>query len=115
VGSLAKVLQDLEDVPKFSSWQIFPSTHMSPLFDALLEESNVCKSSLPPSPEESVPAKSLPCSLNFQLDNACLDNKNRYTLCFFLLLVVNGVFWELYINLMLVGHTHNDIDALFGR
>jgi hypothetical protein len=41
VGSLAKVLQDLEDVPKFASQQIFPSTHASFLFDALLEGGNV--------------------------------------------------------------------------
>jgi hypothetical protein len=25
------------------------------------------------------------------------------------------VFWEVYVNFMLVGHTHDDIDALFGR
>jgi hypothetical protein len=29
--------------------------------------------------------------------------------------VANGVFREVYVNFMLVGHTHEDIDALFGR
>jgi hypothetical protein len=53
--------------------------------------------------------------LNLQLDNPCSDNKNMYTFCFFLLLVVNGVFRKVYVNFMLVGHTHNDIDALFNR
>jgi hypothetical protein len=52
--------------------------------------------------------------LNLQLDNACLDNKNKYTFCFFSLLVRYGVFWEVYVNFMLVIHTHDDIDALFG-
>jgi hypothetical protein len=52
--------------------------------------------------------------LNLQLDNACLDNKNKYTFCFFSLLVRNGLFWEVYVNFMLVIHTHDDIDALFG-
>jgi hypothetical protein len=26
-----------------------------------------------------------------------------------------GIFTEVYVNFMLVGHTHDDIDALFGR
>jgi hypothetical protein len=49
VGSIAKVLQDLEDVPKFVSREIFPDTHALPLFDALLEVGKVCNSLLPPS------------------------------------------------------------------
>ena len=59
-------------------------------------------------------ARTLPPVLHLQLDNACSDNKNRYTFCFFSLLVANGVFREVYMNFMLVGHTHKDIDALFG-
>jgi hypothetical protein len=31
------------------------------------------------------------------------------------LLVAKGIFREVYVNFMLVGHTHYDIDALFGR
>jgi hypothetical protein len=31
------------------------------------------------------------------------------------LLVANGIFREVYMNFMLVGHTHEDIDALFGQ
>jgi hypothetical protein len=31
------------------------------------------------------------------------------------LLVVKGIFREVYVNFMLVGHTHDDIDALFGK
>jgi hypothetical protein len=115
VVSVAKVLRDLEDVPKFVSRQIFPDSHASPLFEALLEGGNVCNSLLPPPQSESVVPKALPPVLHLQLDNAYSDNKNRYTFCFFSLLVANGVFWEVYVNFMLVGHTHEDIDALFGR
>jgi hypothetical protein len=43
VDTLAEVLRDLEDVPKFASRQIFPNTHVSPLCNALLEGSNICK------------------------------------------------------------------------
>jgi hypothetical protein len=69
----------------------------------------------PPPQSDSVVPKALPPVLHLQLDNACSDNKNRYTFCFFSLLVANGVFREVYVNFMLVGHTHEDIDALFGR
>jgi hypothetical protein len=70
---------------------------------------------LPPPQSESIVPIALPPVLYIQLDNACSDNKNRYTFCFFSLLVANGVFREVYVNFMLVGHTHEDIDALFGR
>ena len=59
-------------------------------------------------------SKSLPLDLSLQLDNTHLHNKNRYILCFFLLLEVNGIFWEVYVNFMLVEHTHDDIGTLFG-
>ena len=36
-------------------------------------------------------------------------------LCFFSLLVAKCIFREVHVNLMLVDHTHDDIDALFGR
>jgi hypothetical protein len=114
VDSLAKVLWDLEDVPKFASKQIFPNTNTSLLFNALLEGGNVYNSSLPPARDKCVVPKSFPPVLNLQLDNACLNNKNRYTLCFFSLLVAKGVFQEVYVSFMSVGHIHDDIDALFG-
>jgi hypothetical protein len=115
VGSIAKVLRDLEDVLKFVSMQIFLDTHASPLFEALLEGGGVCNSSLPPPQSDSSVPRSLPPVLYIQLDSACSDNKNRYTFCFFSLLVANVVFREVYVNFMLVGHIHEDIDALFGR
>jgi hypothetical protein len=49
------------------------------------------------------------------MDNAVGDNKNRFVFCFWSLLVAKRVFREVYVNFMLVGHTHDDIDALFGR
>jgi hypothetical protein len=75
----------------------------------------VCNSLLLPLQSEFVVPKALPPVLHLQLDNACSDNKNRHTFCFFSLLVANGMFREVYVNFMLVGHTHDDIDALFGR
>ena len=34
---------------------------------------------------------------------------------FFSLLVHKGVFCKVYVNFLLVGHIHEDIDAMFGR
>ncbi|KAG0572237.1 hypothetical protein KC19_VG078600 [Ceratodon purpureus] len=115
VGSLAKLLRDLESTPMACSGELFSGDRIAPLFQAVLNGANICRSSLPPIPRTPVPAKPLPPILNVQLDNACSDNKNRYMLCFFSLLVARGIFREVYVNFMLVGHTHDDIDALFGR
>jgi hypothetical protein len=87
----------------------------SPLFQALLTRAGMCEGSLPPPPGSPVEAATLPPVLNMQLDNACSDNKNRYVFSFFSLLVHKGVFREVYVNFLLVGHTHEDIDAMFGR
>jgi hypothetical protein len=48
------------------------------------------------------------------MDNATGDNKNWFVFCFWSLLVAKGIFREVYVNSMLVGHTYDDIDALFG-
>jgi hypothetical protein len=75
----------------------------------------MCEASLPSLVNVHVVAKTLPPILNMQLANACSDNKNRYALCFFSLLVANEIFCEVYINFMLFGHTHDNIDTFFGR
>jgi hypothetical protein len=115
VGSIAKLLRDLESPPKYSSRQLFVGGWSAPLFEALLEGANMCKGSLPLLREALVVAVPLPPVLNLQLDNATGDNKNRYVFSFCSLLVHRGVFREVYINFLLVGHTHEDIDAMFGR
>ena len=75
----------------------------------------VCKSSLPPPLEHPILATALRPILNVQMDNATGDNKNQYVFYFWSMLVANTIFWEVYVNFMIVGHTHDDIDALFGR
>jgi hypothetical protein len=115
VGSFAKVLRDLELPPKSSSQELFVGSGTTPLYKAILEGSNRCLSSLPPQPTDLVPRKPLPLILHVQMDNAVSDNKNRFVFCFWSLLVAKGIFREVHVNFMLVGHTHDDIDALFGR
>jgi hypothetical protein len=49
------------------------------------------------------------------MDNAVGDNKNWLLFCFLSLFVAKGIFREVYMNFKFVCHTHDDIDALFGR
>ena len=116
IGSIAQLLRDLEGQPKNSSSQLFSNGEkQSVLTTTILDGSEICLDSLLPSPEEPIPAKPLPHVLTLQLNNASGDNKNRWVLAFCSLLVFKGIFREVYINFLIVGHTHEDIDALFGR
>jgi hypothetical protein len=115
VGSIAKLLRDLEFPLVYSFRQMFVGGSSSPLFQVLLTGAVMYEGSLLPPPESPVEAAALPPVLNIQLDNACSDNKNRYVFSFFSLLVQKGVFRKVYISFLLVGHTHEDIDAMFGR
>ena len=55
----------------------------------------------------------LPPVLFVQADNCTRENKNRYFLAYFELLVAKGVFLEVQISCLPVGHTHTDIDQSF--
>ena len=46
VGSIAKLLQDLENPPKYSSWELFEGARSWPLFDVILKGSKIWESSL---------------------------------------------------------------------
>ena len=92
VGSIAKLLRDLELPPKYSSWELFFGSDSAPLFTALLARAEMCTSSLPPQDAEEVLAKPLPPMLNLQLDNATGDNKNRFVFAFCSLLTYHGMF-----------------------
>jgi hypothetical protein len=113
--TLLDLLQDLESPLVYSTRQLFARGGSSPLFQALLTGANMCEGSLPPATADPVMAALLPPVLNIQLDNACSDYKNRYVFSFFSLLVQKGVFRKVYVNFLLVGHTYEDIDAMFGR
>ena len=115
MGSIAKLLRDLELPLKHSSRDLFNGGRSTPLFAALLDGAEMCESSLHPSCGNPIAALPLLPILNLQLDNTSGDNKNRYVFAFCSLLTLHNVFKEVYINFLIVGHTHDDIDTLFGR
>jgi hypothetical protein len=115
VGSFTKLLQDLERPPMSTSCHLFDGSRSSPLFEAMLNKAEMCESVLLPLSETPSTTTPLPPILNVQMDNVAGDNKNRFVFCFWSLLVAKGIFREVYMNFMLVGHKHDDIDALFGR
>ena len=55
----------------------------------------------------------LPPVLFIQADNCTRENKNRYLLSYLELLVRNGVFEEVHLCFLPIGHTHADIDQSF--
>ena len=59
------------------------------------------------------PEKPLPKKLYLQMDNCSGANKNRFMFAFSHLLISRGVFEEVVLSFLMVGHTHEDIDQLF--
>ena len=93
VGSIAKLLRDLESEPKYSSRQVFvDKDDRSDLANAVLSGSDICTDSLPPPPLQMVACKPLPPTLTLQLDNASGDNKNQWVFAFYSLFVYRAVF-----------------------
>jgi hypothetical protein len=57
----------------------------------------------------------LPRNLYLQLDNCAKDNKNQFLMAFMSMFRHRGVFKEIQVGFLLVGHTHEDIDAYFSH
>jgi hypothetical protein len=55
----------------------------------------------------------MPKTLHVQFDN-CGENKNRYMFTYLSALVELDYFDKIYINFLIVGHTHNTLDQYFG-
>ena len=53
--------------------------------------------------------------LLLQLDNYARENKNRYLFAYVSLLVTRAVFKIVQLGFLMVGHTQEDIDAVFRR
>jgi hypothetical protein len=114
VGSVAKLLHDLEKPLVSLSEVLFENSGSIPLFDVVLKGKEDCIESLGTS-LPLIPGWTLPPILHVQLDNCWKDNKSRYVFCFWSMLVAKGIFEEVFVSFLLVGHTHEDIDTTFAR
>lgn len=64
VGSIAKLLWNLKCISKYVSSMLIDTNQILPLFDALLDKSNMCEASLPSSIDVLVVARILPPIIN---------------------------------------------------
>ena len=53
--------------------------------------------------------------MRVQLNNYTKNNKNKIVFAYLSLLVAKGIFKEVFVSFILVGHMHKDIDASFRR
>lgn len=63
----------------------------------------------------NTPNGCLPRRLRIQLDNCGRENKNKYFIGYCHYLVEVGLFDEIELHFLPVGHTHEDIDQVFSR
>ena len=114
--SLARLFRRLEGPPIRETGDLFPYPQPNPMFEALLRGKSRCLDILKlTEPKARIGAIPLPKKLYLQLDNSTKDNKNKYLMAFLSFLTARGVFKEIQVGFLLVGHTHEDIDAYFSH
>ena len=114
IGSVAKLLRDLEKLLISLSKVLFENSRSILLFDVVLKGKEDCIKSLGTS-LPLIPEWTLLPILHVQLDNYRKDKKSRYVFCFWSMLVAKRIFEEVFASFLLVGHTHKDIDTTFAR
>ena len=114
ITSIMKLLCQLEVEPVCSSRDIPISSIGDPLHDALVVGVEKCSAALPLPPTDIIPPTSLPPLLLVQMDNCAKDNKSKYNMLFWSALTAKGIFREVRVSFLIVGHTNEDVDAMFG-
>ena len=109
ISSLARLLRNnLFDLVEIY-FLIYLHTHF---LRYLCEASHILPKVLSTNPTRRLP---LPKHLYLQLDNSAKDNKNEFLMAFLSMLTNCGVFKQIQVGFLLVGHTHKDIDAYFSH
>ena len=106
ITSIIKLFCQLEVQPVYSSQQILISSIGDPLHNALLV--GVEKYSRPlslPLPK-TIPPTDLPSLLLVQIDNCAKDNKSKYNMLFWSAMIAKGIFREVHVSFLIIGHTH---------
>ena len=120
ISSIFRVRRALERPLMKDLNELFIMPPQNSFFEALLHGKSRCSASILPNSANMVPppfpgrpAVPLSKKLFLQLDNSTKDNKNRYVMPFCSLLTAKKVFKEVIVGFLIVGHTHEDIDAHF--
>ena len=114
VSSLAHLLRTLERSPSRDSKVLFEHPPHNDFFCKLLLGKFRCLEALPPATRPPIaPLKSLPQKMYLQLDSCADTNKNRFVMAYLSFLTARKVFKEIQFGFLMVGHTHEDIDAYF--
>jgi hypothetical protein len=91
--------------------QVGTSSEPAIILEPVTLASSSSSCSGPPPPAFTPLAK----NLLLQMDNCGSEKKNQYMLAYLSLLVAKGVFETITVGFLMVGHTHEDIDALFSK
>ncbi|KAL3675770.1 hypothetical protein R1sor_025718 [Riccia sorocarpa] len=129
ISSIAKYLRDCEDFDgDMREDLVFEKELHHPLLKAFMNKDIFTKTVaaattlLPQQASTSTnsnpadkPFNKLPPIFYMQLDNSGKDNKNWVLMAFFSELVARGVFKTMFMYFLIVGHTHEDVDAFFSK
>ncbi|KAL3694457.1 hypothetical protein R1sor_008108 [Riccia sorocarpa] len=129
VSSIAKYLRDCEDFDgDMKGDLVFENELHHPLLKAFMNKDIFTKtvaaattllpqhaSTSTKSNPANKPFNTLPPTFYMQLDNSGKDNKNWVLMAFFSELVARGVFKTMFMYFLIVGHTHEDVDAFFSK
>jgi hypothetical protein len=100
IGLFARLLHDLEKSPSYSSILLFKNTGSTLLYEVVLVGKDVCMHSLPEPSTMTIVQKTIKVDMFF---------------AYWSLLVTKCIFKEVFVSFLLIGHTHDGIDASFGR
>ncbi|KAL3701092.1 hypothetical protein R1sor_019114 [Riccia sorocarpa] len=125
VTSIAKYLRDCEDFDGDMRGDLaFEKELEHPLLNAFMNKDIFSKTVVgadsllrreTTSGRLDKPFNKLPPTFYIQLDNSGKDNKNWVMMAFFSELVIRGVFKTVFMSFLIVGHTHEDVDAFFSK
>ena len=114
VSSLTRLLRTLEQSPARDSKVLFEHPPHHDFFCKLLCGKSRCLEALSPTTgPPTAPLKSLSKNLYLQVENCAGTNKNWFVIAYLSLLTAKKVFKEIQVGFLMVGHTHEDIDAYF--
>ena len=115
ITSIRKLFCQLEVQLVCSSRDTLISSISDHLHDALVVDIEKCSGVFPLPPHNIISPTNLSPLLLVQMENSAKDNKLKYNMLLWSALTATGNFCEVRVSFLIVGHTHENVDAMFGR